>query len=39
VPIQIGSVLLNAGHFAWADAADDYARLLINWWGGGYEQV
>ena len=30
---------LNAGHFAWADAADDYARLLINWWDGGYEQV
>ena len=30
---------LNAGHFAWADAADDYARLLIDWWDGGYERV
>jgi pimeloyl-ACP methyl ester carboxylesterase len=30
---------LDAGHFAWADAADDYARLLIDWWNGGYERV
>ena len=30
---------LNAGHFAWADAADDYSRLLIEWWNGGYERV
>ena len=25
---------LDAGHFAWADAAGDYARLLIDWWNG-----
>jgi pimeloyl-ACP methyl ester carboxylesterase len=30
---------VNAGHFAWADAADDCARLLIDWWTGGYERV
>ena len=30
---------LNTGHFAWTDAADDYARLLIDWWDGGYERV
>jgi len=32
-------VIVDAGHFAWADAADDYARLLIDWWNGGYERV
>jgi hypothetical protein len=21
------------------DPADDYARLLIDWWNGGYERV
>ncbi len=31
--------VLDSGHFAWADAADDYARLLIDWWNGGYKQV
>jgi pimeloyl-ACP methyl ester carboxylesterase len=29
--------LLDAGHFAWADRADDYAALLISWWNGGYQ--
>jgi pimeloyl-ACP methyl ester carboxylesterase len=29
--------LLDAGHFAWADRADDYAALVISWWSGGYE--
>lgn len=29
--------LLDAGHFAWADRADDYAALVISWWKGGYE--
>ena len=31
--------VLDSGHFAWADVADDYARLLIDWWNGGYKQV
>jgi pimeloyl-ACP methyl ester carboxylesterase len=30
---------VDAGHFAWADAVDDYARLIIDWWDGGYERV
>ena len=28
--------ILDAGHFTWEDAADDYAALVTNWWGGGY---
>jgi pimeloyl-ACP methyl ester carboxylesterase len=24
--------ILNAGHFTWEDAPDDYARLVIEWW-------
>src|ERR1700747_2882498 len=30
---------VDAGHFAWADAADQYATLIIDWWNGGYERV
>jgi pimeloyl-ACP methyl ester carboxylesterase len=30
---------IDAGHFAWADAADQYATLIIDWWNGGYERV
>jgi pimeloyl-ACP methyl ester carboxylesterase len=28
--------LLDAGHFTWEDAADEYAQLVSTWWGGGY---
>jgi len=28
--------LLDAGHFVWEDAADEYAALVTAWWGGGY---
>jgi pimeloyl-ACP methyl ester carboxylesterase len=28
--------LLDAGHFAWEDAADEYAALITSWWAGGY---
>jgi pimeloyl-ACP methyl ester carboxylesterase len=28
---------VDAGHFAWADAADEYAALVIDWWNGGYD--
>jgi pimeloyl-ACP methyl ester carboxylesterase len=31
--------LLNTGHFAWEDAADDYATILISWIDGGYQKV
>jgi pimeloyl-ACP methyl ester carboxylesterase len=27
---------VNAGHFLWADVADEYANLIIQWWNGGY---
>jgi pimeloyl-ACP methyl ester carboxylesterase len=25
---------VDAGHFAWADAAEQYAALIIEWWNG-----
>jgi len=28
--------VLDAGHFTWEDAADQYAALVTNWWRGGY---
>jgi pimeloyl-ACP methyl ester carboxylesterase len=28
--------VLDAGHFTWEDAADQYAGLVITWWTGGY---
>jgi len=27
---------LDAGHFTWEDAADDYAALVTSWWSGGH---
>lgn len=30
---------IHAGHFAWADAADEYATLILDWWNGGYQRV
>jgi pimeloyl-ACP methyl ester carboxylesterase len=30
---------LDALHFIWEDAADEYARLVINWWAGGYTKA
>jgi pimeloyl-ACP methyl ester carboxylesterase len=27
--------LIDAGHFAWEDGADEYAALVTGWWGGG----
>jgi pimeloyl-ACP methyl ester carboxylesterase len=27
--------LIDAGHFAWEDGADEYAALVTSWWGGG----
>jgi len=29
--------LVDAGHFAWEDRADEYAALITDWWAGGYE--
>jgi pimeloyl-ACP methyl ester carboxylesterase len=28
--------ILDAGHFTWEDAADQYAALVTAWWSGGY---
>jgi pimeloyl-ACP methyl ester carboxylesterase len=28
--------LVDAAHFTWEDAADDYAALVTSWWNGGY---
>jgi len=28
--------IIDAGHFTWEDAADEYAALVTSWWGGGY---
>ena len=28
--------IVNAGHFTWEDAADQYAVLVTSWWGGRY---
>jgi pimeloyl-ACP methyl ester carboxylesterase len=27
---------IDAGHFVWEDAADEYAALVTAWWAGGY---
>jgi pimeloyl-ACP methyl ester carboxylesterase len=31
--------LIDAGHFIWEDAADQYAALVSTWWAGGYTKV
>jgi pimeloyl-ACP methyl ester carboxylesterase len=28
--------IIDAGHFTWEDAADEYAALVTSWWNGGY---
>ena len=28
--------ILDAGHFTWEDAADEFAQIVANWWSGGY---
>jgi pimeloyl-ACP methyl ester carboxylesterase len=28
--------MIDAGHFVWEDAADEYAALVTGWWGGGF---
>ena len=30
---------LDAGHFAWEQAADEYGRLVVDWGAGGYRRV
>jgi pimeloyl-ACP methyl ester carboxylesterase len=28
--------IIDAGHFTWEDAADEYAALVTSWWNGGH---
>jgi len=28
--------VIDVGHFAWEDGADEYASLVTRWWDGGY---
>jgi pimeloyl-ACP methyl ester carboxylesterase len=30
---------LDAGHFAWEQAAEEYGRLVAEWVSGGYRRV
>jgi pimeloyl-ACP methyl ester carboxylesterase len=34
-----GLSVIDAGHFVWEDAADDYATLVSAWWAGGFAAV
>lgn len=31
--------IMDTGHWAWEDAADDFAALITSWWAGGYREV
>ena len=31
--------LIDAGHFVWEDAADEYSSLVASWWNGGFRGV
>jgi len=28
--------IIDAGHFNWEEAPDEYAALVTSWWSGGY---
>jgi pimeloyl-ACP methyl ester carboxylesterase len=28
--------MVEAGHFTWEEASDEFVSLVTNWWGGGY---
>jgi pimeloyl-ACP methyl ester carboxylesterase len=31
--------IIDAGHFTWEDAADEYAALVTSWWSGGHAAI
>ncbi len=31
--------IIDAGHFTWEDAADEYATVVTSWWSGGYRKA
>jgi len=30
--------IVDAGHFVWEDAADEYAALVSAWWADGFKK-
>ena len=30
---------LDAGHFAWEQASDEYGRLIVEWVTGGFQRL
>jgi hypothetical protein len=34
-----GSSILDAGHVAWEQAAEEYGRLVVDWVSGGYRRL
>jgi pimeloyl-ACP methyl ester carboxylesterase len=30
---------IDASHFIWEDAADQYGALVASWWAGGYAKA
>jgi len=31
--------LIDAGHFTWEDAPEEYAEIVTSWWAGGHAEV
>jgi pimeloyl-ACP methyl ester carboxylesterase len=31
--------LIDAGHFTWEDAPEEYAEIVTSWWSGGHAEV
>jgi pimeloyl-ACP methyl ester carboxylesterase len=31
--------IIDVGHFTWEDGAEEYAALVMSWWGGGYAKA
>jgi pimeloyl-ACP methyl ester carboxylesterase len=31
--------LIDAGHFTWEDAPDEYAQIVTSWWAGGHAEA
>ena len=31
--------IIDAGHFTWEDAADEYATVVMSWWSGGHRKA
>jgi pimeloyl-ACP methyl ester carboxylesterase len=31
--------LIDAGHFTWEDAPQEYAEIVTSWWAGGHAEA